>query len=109
MAGDPEKVQFGNDKLIAFKAAMDLLNFEERWMYRGSATTPPCEGGYLWMVLATVYPIPESVLLPFKAALIAATAAYPTGTYDTEAGSLQVVGNWREAVESDSTHEMVYI
>jgi len=72
---------------------MELLNFEERWMYRGSSTTPPCEGGVLWNVLATVYPIRQETLDAFLAAQKAAGAFYPEGTY---AEGLEAVGNWRD-------------
>ena len=74
-------------------------------MYTGSSTTPPCESGYLWNVLATVYPIRQETLDAFVAAHAAASTWYGEGTYD-EGFEL---GNWREAFTADGTHGVQYV
>ena len=61
---------------------MELLNFDDRYMYLGSETTPPCQGGQLWNVLATVYPIRQETYDAFVASQKAASAYYAAGTYD---------------------------
>jgi carbonic anhydrase len=41
---------------------MELINLDERWTYKGSTTTPPCEQFVYWNVLSTVYPIKKKHL-----------------------------------------------
>lgn len=36
---------------------MDVLEFEDRWTYKGSLTTPPCEQYVYWNIMRKVYPI----------------------------------------------------
>ena len=97
-------------KDIAFKNLMNLVDMEERWMYRGSDTAPPCEGGYLWMVLATVYPLSAETLRQFRSAMISGSAYYPDGLYTgVGAKSLQVLGNWRTPVDATPAHEVTYV
>ena len=89
---------------------MELLDFEERWVYRGSSTTPPCESGYLWNVLATVYPIREDTLKKFKAAQAVASTWYGEGTYDGEDGSLDKIGgNYRSPFTAVTEHNIKYV
>jgi carbonic anhydrase len=43
--------------LVAYGNMMNLANFNERWTYKGSVTTPPCATNVYWNVVSTVYPI----------------------------------------------------
>jgi len=36
---------------------LSLVNTDNRWVYRGSVTTPPCAQNVYWNVMTTVYPI----------------------------------------------------
>ena len=36
---------------------MMMVNTDDRWIYKGSVTTPPCTAFVYWNVLRTVYPI----------------------------------------------------
>jgi len=42
---------------IAYGELMEMANFNKRWVYRGSVTTPPCLTDVYWNVLSTIYPI----------------------------------------------------
>ena len=46
-----EEVQFGT--------LMMMLNTWDRWIYKGSVTTPPCDKFVYWNVLRTIYPIKQ--------------------------------------------------
>jgi len=45
---------------------LNELDFGNRWVYKGSLTTPPCTETIYWNVLDTVYPIKEQHLNWFK-------------------------------------------
>jgi len=53
-----EEVQFG--KLLM------MLNTWDRWIYKGSVTTPPCDKFVYWNVLNTVYPIKKKYISLFE-------------------------------------------
>mmetsp|Transcript_18168 Transcript_18168/g.31065 ORF Transcript_18168/g.31065 Transcript_18168/m.31065 type:complete len:177 (-) Transcript_18168:483-1013(-) len=53
--------------MVTYGDLMEMVNFNERWIYKGSVTTPPCATFVYWNVLATVYPISERHLNLFKA------------------------------------------
>jgi len=42
---------------LSFKAAMEVFNFGDRWVYIGCSTLPPCKKYVLWHQLRTIYPI----------------------------------------------------
>lgn len=42
---------------IPFANMLNLVDWSNRWVYKGSVTTPPCGTGVYWNVLANVYPI----------------------------------------------------
>lgn len=43
--------------VVNFGVLMMMFDFNNRYTYRGSDTTPPCMPGVHWNVLSTVYPI----------------------------------------------------
>jgi carbonic anhydrase len=45
---------------------MELANFEDRWIYKGSVTTPPCDKFVYWNVLRRIHPIKIDQLALFK-------------------------------------------
>lgn len=42
---------------VAIGTMMSTVNMEDRWMYKGSRTVPPCNQYILWAVLEQVYPV----------------------------------------------------
>ena len=58
-----------------------MVNTDDRWVYKGSVTTPPCASLVYWNVLRTVYPLPPRFLQQFKKQL--------------ERDNLQTTGNYR--------------
>lgn len=46
---------------------LDIVNFNNRWIYLGSETFPPCEQYVYWNVLATVLPIEELTFSKIRA------------------------------------------
>ena len=67
---------------------MELLDFNNRWAYSGSITTPPCSTNVYWNVLSNVYPIKQAHLDLYHTQLAKATTA--SGV------ALDEEGNWRE-------------
>ena len=55
--------------LVAYGDLMEMINHNQRWVYKGSLTTPPCTTNVYWNVLSTVYPIQQKHLDLFKAQL----------------------------------------
>lgn len=43
--------------LVAYGSLMEMADFNNRWVYKGSVTTPPCAVNVYWNVLSTIYPI----------------------------------------------------
>lgn len=71
--------------LVTYGNLMELVDFNNRWAYKGSLTTPPCTSFVYWNVLSTVYPIKAEHLEQFKTLLAKG-----------EDGELADLGNWRE-------------
>lgn len=69
--------------VVSYGAIMNMADFENRWIYKGSVTTPPCAENVYWNVLTTVYPIKQAHLDAFKTKLDEGTAG------------LAAKGNWR--------------
>ena len=42
---------------IPFAKLMNSIDTNNRWVYNGSLTTPPCTKNIYWKVVGTVYPI----------------------------------------------------
>ncbi len=42
---------------INFGEFLEMVDYDARWIYKGSKTRPPCEQFVYWNVLQTVYPI----------------------------------------------------
>ena len=47
---------------IDLQALLDRVNFEKRWVYRGSFTSPPCIEGVFWHIIDDVLPINQETL-----------------------------------------------
>ena len=43
--------------LVTYGDLMMMADMNNRWVYKGSVTTPPCDTFVYWNVLTTVYPI----------------------------------------------------
>jgi len=54
---------------ILYNDLLSLVNTDNRWVYRGSVTTPPCAQNVYWNVMTTIYPIKQEVVDKFKAKL----------------------------------------
>jgi carbonic anhydrase len=76
---------------------MQMVDSNNRWMYKGSVTTPPCAGFVFWNVLSTIYPISEQHLQLFKKQLDRG-----------EEGRLDEYGNWR-TIQSEDEHNVIYL
>lgn len=55
--------------MVNYGDLMMMVNMNERWVYKGSVTTPPCAQSVYWNVLRTVYPIKETHLKRFQTQL----------------------------------------
>lgn len=59
MPTDAKDKVYKDAKFFNLRDIMNILNFDERWVYRGSGTTPPCAEGVYTNVLRTVYPLTD--------------------------------------------------
>lgn len=53
--------------LNLYGSLMNMVDFKNRWVYKGSVTTPPCATYVYWNVLSTIYPIKAEHLALYKA------------------------------------------
>jgi len=67
--GSLELTSFTNPKVkqSTYGDLMNMVNKENRWVYQGSVTTPPCAQKVYWNLLMTVYPIKQAHLDLFTA------------------------------------------
>ena len=72
--------------MLTYGTLLNMVNFNDRWTYKGSVTTPPCGRFVHWNVLRTVYPISQKHLDLFKKQL---------GRNYEQTPSLVQTGNWR--------------
>ena len=42
---------------VPYGKLLNMVDMQNRWVYRGSVTTPPCATSVYWNVLRTVYPL----------------------------------------------------
>ena len=56
-----------NIDMALYGNLMQMVDNKNRWVYKGSVTTPPCARYVYWNVLSTVYPISRRHLDLFKA------------------------------------------
>ena len=71
--------------LVTYGNLMEMVDNKNRWVYKGSVTTPPCATSVYWNVLSTIYPISQRHVTQFKKQLNRG-----------EEGMLDEYGNWRE-------------
>jgi hypothetical protein len=88
-AWDVDMVLYGN--------LMEMVDSNNRWIYKGSVTTPPCARFVYWNVLSTIYPVSAKHLAQFKAQL-----------NPLEGGNLETYGNYRMIMPEDD-HGVAYI
>ena len=53
--------------MVTYGDLMQMVDSTNRWVYKGSVTTPPCATYVYWNVLSTIYPISQKHLDLFKA------------------------------------------
>lgn len=63
---------------IALKNVMEGINMEDRWVYEGSYTEPPCNPGVYWNVVRTIYPISLDTLEKVKHKMVKLSAESDT-------------------------------
>lgn len=81
---------------ITYGDLMMMVDMENRWVYRGSVTTPPCSTQVYWNVLRTIYPIRQKHLDQFRSIL-------SLGKND-----LAKSGNWR-LIQKIDDHDLMVI
>ena len=69
---------------VSYGDIMMMSDMKNRWIYKGSVTTPPCDTFVYWNVLKRVYPIKPKHLALFKKQLARAGVG------------LETTGNYRE-------------
>lgn len=93
------RLDLSNDPLvqeIPFGELMARIDLKNRWVYKGSLTTPPCTKLIFWNVVAQVYPIKQRHLDLFRNQL------------GRGANNLRTTGNFR--VNSPiNGHDVVYV
>ena len=72
------------------------VNMHDRWVYKGSVTTPPCGQSVYWNVLKTIHPIKSEHLYQFKKQL-----------EKRGEDNLVKTGNWREIQKVDNHNVLV--
>lgn len=83
--------------LVTYGNMMEMADFDNRWIYKGSVTTPPCATAVYWNVLSSVYPLKAEHLALFKEQLNRG-----------EGGELDARGNWRE-IQEYNDQELTYV
>lgn len=94
--------QFSDPTVLAeYGGLMNLIDMKNRWVYKGSLTTPPCSIGVFFNILSNVYPMKQRHLDLFKKQLDRAPG------YDMK--KLSYYGNYREIQETTKAHNLHYI
>ena len=84
--------------MILYGDLMEMVDGNNRWIYKGSVTTPPCATFVYWNVLSTIYPVSQSQLDKFVNKQLA----------KGEEGMLDDYGNWRE-IQAIDKHNVIYL
>lgn len=88
---------------IAYGNLVGMVDFHNRYVYRGSVTTPPCATTVFWNVVAPIYPIKAEHVKLFKEQLDrTADAAYATKT-------LSSVGNNRVIQATTAENQLMFV
>lgn len=95
-AGIDWATELGNPLVdeVGYGSLMEMVDTNDRWVYKGSVTTPPCDSLVYWNVVRKVYPISSIVLNDFKRQL--------------KRGDNKLVetGNWREVLSATPEHDV---
>lgn len=107
--------------LVTFGDFMNMVNMNNRWIYAGSMTIPPCTKAVYWNVLHAVYPIKKRHLDLFKTKMADARLpsdnqknAFTNGNYRAtqpyveEEHGLAVVTETTLGSERDSANDINY-
>ena len=68
--------------LVTYGDLMMMVDTDNRWVYKGSVTTPPCDTYVYWNVVRKIYPLKQKYLDQFKEQL--------------KRGGMETTGNNRE-------------
>ena len=79
--------------MVLYGNLMTMVDMKNRWIYKGSVTTPPCARFVYWNVLSTIYPVSEITLQKFKSKQL----------NQGENGLLDAHGNYRE-IQQENDH-----
>ena len=82
--------------LVRYGDLMMMAQMKNRWVYKGSVTTPPCDTFVYWNVLKRVYPIKPEHLALFKKQL-------------QRVDGLETSGNYREIQPIDDHNPKVIV
>mmetsp|Transcript_4057 Transcript_4057/g.6863 ORF Transcript_4057/g.6863 Transcript_4057/m.6863 type:complete len:192 (-) Transcript_4057:258-833(-) len=82
--------------LITYGSLVEMVEFNRRWIYKGSVTTPTCATYVYWNVLSTVYPISQKHLDMFRDVQLAKKT------------DLKSQGNYRE-IQEINEHNVHYV
>ena len=52
--------------LVSYGELMMMVDTDNRWVYKGSVTTPPCDTTVYWNVVRKIYPLKQEFLDLFK-------------------------------------------
>lgn len=65
-----DSIDFDNNEVdIKFDNLMSIVDFDNRWIYKGSRTMPPCGRYVYWNVINKVYPIKPEIMEKMKVQL----------------------------------------
>jgi len=78
---------------VPYGKLMMMADMGNRWVYKGSVTTPPCDTFVYWNVMRRIYPLKAKHLKLFKDQL--------------KRGDLDVLGNYREVMPLDEHNPFV--
>ena len=90
---------------VPFGELMALLDTNNRWVYKGSLTTPPCSKTIFFNVLYKVYPIKQYHVSMFKSQLDRVHNLEEKGnfrmTQPIDVQDPKLITNWTKDIKSD--------